>query len=111
MDSAIQRLNNEGFIESLYSRKEETVFFIIIIVFASLGPIQLTREVTAKPFCWIYTGSEVKDCVVHFFCRLISITVVVSRDTSAPQLMLATIGGNVQRLYPRLRSLGRELVK
>ena len=32
------RLNNEGFIESLY---------------ASLGPIQLTREVTAKPFCWI----------------------------------------------------------
>ena len=38
------RLNNEGFIESLYARKEETVFFLIIIIaFASLGPIQLTR--------------------------------------------------------------------
>ena len=48
---------------------------------------------------------------VNFFCRLISITVVVSRDTSAPQLMLATIGGNVQRLYLRLKSLGRDLVK
>ena len=38
------RLNNEGFIESLYARKEETVFFLVIIIaFASLGPIQLTR--------------------------------------------------------------------
>ena len=91
MDSAIQRLNNEGFIESLYSRKEETVFFYHYYCFCKFRT-NTTREVTAKPFCWIYTGSEVKDCVVHFFCRLISITVVVSRDTSAPQLILATIG-------------------
>ena len=39
------------------------------------------------------------------FCRLISITVAVFKDTSAPQLMLATIGGNVPR------SLGLDLVK
>ena len=92
--------------------KRRLYFFIIIIVFASLGPIQLTREVTAKPFCRIYTGSEIKKIVyVNYFRRLISITVVVSRDTSAPQLMLATIGGNVQRLYLQLKSLGRDLVK
>ena len=92
--------------------KRRLYFFIIIIVFASLGPIQLTREVTAKPFCWISTGSEIKNCVYFlFFRRLISTTVAVSRDTSAPQLMLATIGGNVRKLYLRLRSLGRDLVK
>ena len=58
------RLNNEAFIEILYARKEETVFFfIVIIAFANLGPIQLTTEITAKPFCWISTGSQIKNCV------------------------------------------------
>ena len=81
------------------------------MVFARLGPIQLTREVTAKPFLLDFYWIRDKKLCVNFFRRLISITVVVSRDTSAPQLMLATIGGNVQRLYPRLRSLARDLVK
>ena len=59
------RLNNEAFIEILYARKEETVFFfIIIIAFASLGSIQLTTKITAKLFCWISTESEIKkNCV------------------------------------------------
>ena len=92
--------------------KRRLYFFIIIIAFANLGPIQLTTEITAKPFCWISTESEIKKIVyVNFFRRLISITVAVSRDTSAPRLILATIGGNVQKLYPRLRSLGRDLMK
>ena len=70
VDSAIQRLNNEGFTETVFMRGKRKLYFflIIIIVFARLGPIQLTREVTAKPFPLdFYWIRDKKLCVLIFF--------------------------------------------
>ena len=36
VDSAIQCLNNEGLIESLYARKDETVFFLSLLLFCKV---------------------------------------------------------------------------
>lgn len=66
------------------------------------------KHIVARVAC-VSRGRRLENTVL--LKGLISITVVVSRDTSAPQLMLATIGGNVQRLYLRLKILGRDLVK